>query len=247
MKRQLKNSIVRDIKGDDIPSLRVRITPNVPSEVQSPDLEETNKTGGLFHDAISNLSTTSSQGSQSKAHWYTLRCTYGRERKAYDFFTREGFKAFYPVITTLDPDKENIKELSIPNILFVYGTFEQLKVYVYDNHQSDTKYLRFYYNRGYNADQEPMIIPEKQMASLMKICEIDADDKHLEPFVVDKFKNGTRVKVIDGPYKGIEGIVKRYKGQQRLGVVVDNIFTITTSYISKEKIKPLTENSEKLI
>ena len=80
------------------------------------------------------------------------------------------------------------------------------------------------------------------MASLIKICEIDADDKHIEPFVVDKFKNGKLVKVIEGPYKGIEGVVRRYKGQQRLGVVVENLFTITTSYISKEKIEFITND-----
>ena len=239
MKRQFKNSIVRNIKDDGVPSRCVRVNPNVPSAVKPLALDETNKTEGLFHDAISNPSISSTHRSQSKAHWYTLRCTYGRERKAYDFFAKEGFKAFYPVITTLNPNKESTKELSIPNILFVYGTFEQLKVYVYNNNQSDTKYLRFYYNKGYNADQEPMIIPERQMASLMKICEIDADDKHLEPFVVEKFKNGSLVRITEGPYKGIEGVVRRYKGQQRLGVVIDNLFTITTSYISKEKIIPI--------
>lgn len=239
MKRQFKNTIVRNIKDDGVPSRCVRVNSNVPSEVKSLALEETSKTEGLLHDAISNLSPTSTHCSQSKAHWYALKCTYGRERKAYDFFIREGFNAFYPVITTLNADKENTKELSIPNVLFVYGTFEQLKVYVYDNNQSDTKYLRFYYNKGYNADQDPMIIPERQMASLIKICEIDANDKHLEPFVVEKFKNGSLVRITEGPYKGIEGVVRRYKGQQRLGVVIDNLFTITTSYISKEKIIPI--------
>lgn len=104
MKRQFKNSIVRNIKDDGVPSRCVKLTLTF-SAVKPLALDETNKTEGLFHDAISNPSISSTHRSQSKAHWYTLRCTYGRERKSYDFFAKEGFKAFYPVITTLNPNK----------------------------------------------------------------------------------------------------------------------------------------------
>lgn len=236
MKRQFENSIVRNIKDDGVPSRCVRENTNVPSEVKCLALDETNKTGGLLHDAIPNLSPPVTHCSQSKAHWYTLRCTYGRERKAYDFFTREGFKAFYPVITTPFVVNGNAKELYLPNILFVYGTFEQLKAYVYDNIHSDTNFLRFYYNQSHEGEKEPLIIPNEQMDSLITICTIKAEDKRLDPYVVEKFKNGKKVKVIDGLYKGLRGVVGRYKGQQRVGVVIGGLFTITTSYIPKDFI-----------
>ena len=73
----------------------------------------------------------------------------------------------------------------------------------------------------------------------MKVCDAEAEDKHLEPFVVEKFKVGQLVRVKDGPFAGVEGIVKRYKGQQRIGIVVDGLFTITTAYIAKDKLEVL--------
>lgn len=92
-------------------------------------------------------------------------------------------------------------------------------------------------NFHHNGTKEPLIIPQRQMFSLMKICDAEADDKQLEPFVVDKFKTGQLVRVKDGPFAGVEGIVKRYKGQQRIGILVDGLFTITTAYIAKDKLE----------
>lgn len=239
MIRPLKNSIVRNIKDDGVPSRCVRVISNAPSEVKPLTLDETNKTEGGLHNAIFNPSIPSAHRSQSKAHWYTIRCTCGRERHAFDFFTREGFKAFYPFITIHNIDNgntEETKESCIPNILFVYGAFEQLKVYVYKNNHLDTKYLRFHYNQKHDVEKEPLIIPDEQMDSLIKTCAITAEDKLIDPYVVEKFKKGKLVKVIEGPYKGVEGVVGRYKGQQRIGIVVEDIFTVTTSYVPKDFI-----------
>lgn len=91
----------------------------------------------------------------------------------------------------------------------------------------------------HDGTKEPLVVPQWQMTSLMKICDAEAEDKHLEPFVVEKFKVGQLVRVKDGPFAGVEGIVKRYKGQQRIGIVVDGLFTITTAYIAKDKLEVL--------
>ena len=79
----------------------------------------------------------------------------------------------------------------------------------------------------------------------MKISDAEVEDKHLDPFVVEKFKNGQLVRVIDGPFAGVEGTVHRYKGQQRIGIVVEGLFTITTAYISKEKLELVETSTDK--
>lgn len=175
-------------------------------------------------------------------HWFVIRCTYGREKKAYELFLKNGIEAFYPTITTNRTPKgssNTIEESRIPNILFAFASFERLKVYVYDNHHDETKYLRFYYNQHHDGSKEPLIVPIRQMQSLIKICEAEAEDKHLEPFVVEKFRTGQLVRITDGPFKGVEGIVHRYKGQQRVGIVIEGLITITTAYVSKEKLIPV--------
>ena len=89
----------------------------------------------------------------------------------------------------------------------------------------------------HDGTKDPLVVPQWQMISLMKICDADVEDKQLEPFVVEKFKTGQLVRVKDGPFAGVEGVVKRYKGQQRIGIVIDGLFTITTAYVAKEKLE----------
>lgn len=67
---------------------------------------------------------------KQKPHWYALRATYGREKKAYDYIINSGGTAFYPTRTTvkiIDGKHKTIEESYLPNILFAYGTEEDLK------------------------------------------------------------------------------------------------------------------------
>lgn len=232
------NEDVQKRRGNGINPPCIGVTPNAPSEVLSPFVEEHSKTGVSTRNApVKTIKRNPNP--ETIPHWYAIRCTYGRERKAYDFFSKNGIEAFYPTITNtkaIDGRTEKIVESRLPNILFAYDSFDQLKEYVYEN-GDDTKYLRFYYNIHHDRTKEPLIIPQRQMASLMRICNAEAEDKHLEPFVVEKFKQGQLVRVKDGPFAGVEGIVKRYKGQQRVGIVVEGLFTITTAYIAKDKLE----------
>jgi transcription antitermination factor NusG len=45
------------------------------------------------------------------------------------------------------------------------------------------------------------------------------------------FKSGELVKVIEGPFKGVEGRVARIAGQQRVVVSLSKIGLISTAYI----------------
>ena len=70
------------------------------------------------------------------SHWYALRTTYGREKKAYDYLTAKGITAFYPttnVVKLIKGKRKVVTESRLPNIFFAYGTEEQLKSFVYDN------------------------------------------------------------------------------------------------------------------
>lgn len=229
-----------DRRGGGSPP-RADHTPSALPAVQS-SIEKDLQTGVSTN---SGLNRAAKKNTDSQ--WYVIRCTYGREKNAYELFLKHGIEAFYPTITihkTSEGNTTTLEESRIPNILFAFATFEQLKEYVYDNYHDDTRYLRFYYNKHHDGTKEPMVVPPKQMQSLIRICEAEADDKHLEPYVVDKFRTGQMVRITDGPFKGVEGIVDRYKGQLRIGIVVESLFTVTTAYVSKDKLEPIDTSSE---
>ena len=120
----------------------------------------------------------------------------------------------------------------MPNIFFAYGTEEQLKTFVYDN--VNLPFLRFYYRHihiGRKIEKTPMIVPNYQMDSLKIICAADVDNTIVTLDEVPKFEKGQLVRVIDGAFKGVIGRVARWQGQQRVGVVVDELVTVCTAYV----------------
>ena len=210
------------------------LTSNALPEAQSTISAESSQTGVSTKNAL--LATKpKAQREGDIPHWYALRTTYGREKKAYDYLTAKGITAFYPttnVVKLIKGKRKNVTESRLPNIFFAYGTEEQLKEYVYDN--VNLPFLRFYYrhyHEGSKIKKTPLIVPDNQMESLKIICAADADNTFVSLVKVPKFEKGQLVRVTDGAFKGVIGRVARWQGQQRVGVVVDDLVTVVTAYI----------------
>ena len=168
-------------------------------------------------------------------HWYALRTTYGREKKAYDYMTAKGITAFYPTQKTvkiIKGKRKIVTESLLPNIFFAYGTLNQLKIFVHDN--INLPFLRFYYRHvhvGRIIEKIPMTVPDYQMESLKIICAADTDNTIVSFVKVPKFEKGQLVKIIDGTFKGVVGRVARWQGQQRVAVVMQDLVTVVTAYV----------------
>ena len=218
--------------GDYLPC--AGFTSNVLPEAQSVVLAESSQTGVSTRNVP--ISTKSKPQKEDEiAHWYALRCTYGREKTAYDYMVANGVAAFYPttsVVKLVRGKRKVVTESRLPNIFFAYGTEEEIKTYVYDN--VTLPFLRFYYRHvhvGRRIDKIPLIVPDYQMESLKIICSADADNTIVSLDEVPKFEKGQLVRVIDGAFKGVIGRVARWQGQQRVGVVVSDLVTVVTAYV----------------
>ena len=205
-------------------------------EVRKPTLAEDSQTGvSTKNGLLGSAPKTSKKESEEVIHWYALRVTYGREKKAYDYLIGKGIEAFYPTITTvkiIDGKRRTVEESRLPNIFFARGTEDEIKSFVYDN--INLPYLRFYYrhfHEGTRVIKEPLVVPDYQMDSLKIICASEAKDIIFVPTDVHKFKVGQTVRIIDGGFKGVVGRVARYQGQQRVAVIIDGLLTIATAYI----------------
>ena len=210
------------------------LTSNVLPETQSTISAESSQTGVSTKNAL--LATKpKAQREADIPHWYALRTTYGREKKAYDYLTAKGITAFYPtteVVKLIKGKRKVVTESRLPNIFFAYGTEEQLKSFVYDN--VNLPFLRFYYRHvhiGRRIEKIPLIVPDYQMESLKIICAADADNTIVSLAEVPKFEKGQLVRVTEGAFKGVIGRVARWQGQQRVGVCIEEIGTIATAYI----------------
>ena len=210
------------------------LTSNALPEAQSTISAESSQTGVSTKNAhIASKPKVQREG--DIPHWYALRTTYGREKKAYDYMTAKGITAFYPttnVVKLIKGKRKVVTESRLPNIFFAYGTEEQLKSFVYDN--VNLPFLRFYYRHihvGRRIEKTPLIVPDYQMESLKIICAADADNTIVSLGEVPKFEKGQLVKVPDGAFKGVIGRVARWQGQLRVGICIEEIGTIATAYI----------------
>lgn len=219
------------------------LTSNALPEAQSTLSAESSQTGVSTRNAHI-ASKPKAQKDEGFPHWYALRTTYGREKKAYDFMTAKGITAFYPtinVVKLIKGKRKVVTESRLPNLFFAYGTEKQLKSFVYDN--VNLPFLRFYYRHvhvGRRIEKIPMIVPDYQMESLKIICAADADNTIVSLGEVPKFEKGQLVKVVDGAFKGVVGRVARWQGQQRVGVVVEDLVTVVTAYVPSAFLKTLT-------
>lgn len=218
------------------------LTPDVLPEVQKPVLAENSQTGVSTRNALSGSTLkTIKLKPKDIPHWYALRVTYGREKKAYDYLVGKHVEAYYPTITTIkivDGKRKSVEESRLPNIFFARGTEEEIKSFVYDN--VNLPHLRFYYrhfHEGARVVKEPLIVPDYQIESLKIICASEAEDIILVPSDVHKFKKGQTVRIIDGAFKGVIGKVARYHGQQRVAVIIDGLLTIASAYVPSAFLK----------
>ena len=210
------------------------LTSNALPEAQSTVSAESSQTGVSTRNAHI-ASKPKAQKEEDIPHWYALRTTYGREKKAYDYMTAKGITAFYPTTDTvklIKGKRKVVTESRLPNIFFAYGTEEQLKSFVYDN--VNLPFLRFYYRYihvGRKIEKTPMVVPNYQMESLKIVCAAEVDDIIVSIREIPKFEKGQLVRITKGAFAGVIGTVARYKGQQRVAVIMNGLVTAVTAYI----------------
>ena len=235
MEKYCATSDVKCTVGADLSPQSAGLTTNALPEVQQPIKPMNSHTGASTNNVLLRIPVTTNKRPSDIPHWYALRTTYGREKKAYDYLTSKNVTAFYPTLKSIkmvDGKRITIEESRIPNIFFAYGTEEELKTFVYDN--VNLPYLRFYYRHvhvGKKIVNEPLIVPSNQMNSLKIICAADSDDIVASTEEIRKFKVGQKVRITEGKFKGVIGNVARYQSQQRVGIVIDGLLTVCTAYV----------------
>ena len=221
------------VEGDNLPC--VGLTSSALPEAQSSARAESSQTGVSTRNVSSANELPTINRAKNTPHWYALRTTYGREKKAYDYLVGKNVEAYYPTIKTVkevDGKRKTVEESRLPNIFFARGTEEEIKSFVYDN--VNLPHLRFYYrhtHEGVRFIKEPLIVPDYQIEGLKIICASEAEDVIIVPPEIQKFQAGQTVRVIDGVFTGVIGKVARYHGQQRVAIIIDGLLTIASAYV----------------
>ena len=245
MEKYCTTSDVKITVGDNQSPPCAGLASNVLPEVQKSVKLMNSQTGVSTKCVQPKITICHNRSPEETPHWYALRTTYGREKKAYDYLVSKNVVAFYPTLKSIkivDGKRIIIEKSRIPNVFFAYGTETELKTFVYNN--INLPFLRFYYHHfhvGNKIVKEPLIVPDSQMNSLKIICDVESDDIVVSTEEIEKFKTGQKVRIIDGKFKGVIGMVARYHSQQRVGIVIDGLLTVCTAYVPSAFLENVVE------
>ena len=117
------------------------------------------------------------------------------------------------------------REPVITSLLFVHAPERRVKAI-----EEAVKGRAFVYKMV--DGERPAVIPDRQMEMFRLVC--SSGDTGLTFFSdesMTRYKQGDKVRVIEGPLKGTEGYIKRIKKDRRLLVAIEGFIAVATSFI----------------
>ena len=157
----------------------------------------------------------------TQQRWYVLRATYARELKVQDQMREQGLRTFIPMMWK---DKKLVPAIS--GLVFVYGTREQLDRYI--RSFGDDRPVNYYWDRTANR---PLTVPDKAMEDFISIASTMDPDLIYITEISDKLREGQKVIVKEGPFKGVEGKVVRIRKSRRIMVEIPGMLAVASTYV----------------
>jgi len=143
----------------------------------------------------------------SQNTWYALR------------LFRAGRKANLEKIKELCPQYYYIP--TVPSILFVSSSLKTIE-------EIKSNFSIGAYPYTFAGTSRPISIPDYQMDAFMAVTK--AWSEGYEVYDGD-IKKGTHVRVLEGPFKDMEGYVLRVKGSKKFIVEIKGVVAVATAYI----------------
>lgn len=175
------------------------------------------------------------EATENKMEWFALRVTYSRELAVKTRLEALGIESYVPMhfeLRTRNGQTRKVWTPLIHNLIFVRTDTERLRGV---KTQTDLP-IRYIMDRASGA---PAVVPERQMRDFMAV--VSAGGEHVEvvtPQSVD-LSRGDRVRVVGGPFAGIEGQYIRHKGHSKVAVAIHNVATALTAYVPTKFIEKL--------
>ena len=184
-------------------------------------------------------------GRKEKFAWYVLRVTYQRELAAQEQLEEQGIKTYVPLKRVRKSVKGRLVwkvEAALHNYIFVYLNLKKIK----DIKTHDIPYLRYVMGVDADGQKRPQYVPDSQMENFIAITSQETEKiKYLDPDFID-LKVGDRVRVLEGPFKGLEGVYMRTSGRHEKRVVVKilGLVAVATPVLPSASVEKIDESEE---
>jgi transcriptional antiterminator NusG len=168
--------------------------------------------------------------SQMSPAWYAIYAQVRHESKVYARLLAKSFECLLPQIERWSRRRDRRKKIHVPifpGYLFVHT--------VLDNYQQVKILQTAGVVRIVRTKDGPLPVPDSQMNSLITLLG-NASVLTTHPYL----NEGMRVKIVNGPLYGCEGILVRKKNEKaRLVVAIDIIQQAVSVELSEEDVEPI--------
>lgn len=165
--------------------------------------------------------------------WFVLRVTYQRELLAKEQFDALDIPNFVPMKTVrkLDKSGKYVKKRisALHNYIFVNSSrkrIDEIKL-------TKIPWLRYVMSINGNSSREVLTVPKKQMLDFIAVA--GSDDDRIEYISEGQLHltQGDRVRILSGPFEGVEGFFMKLNNKRGRCVVVkiEGITAVATASI----------------
>lgn len=181
----------------------------------------------------------------NELHWFPMRVTYSRELTVKEFLDTIGVESFIPMhyepIEGRHPRHQVLKP-AIRNLIFVHST--QAVITEMKMTRREVAPLRYMMSPVLNQDNlthhsEILTVPDKQMENFIRVASVNDDRVFYMENLDFVGKPGQRVRVVEGEFAGVEGIVKRVKKNKCVVVQIEHVAAVAIAFLPSAFILPL--------
>ena len=162
---------------------------------------------------------------QAQEHWFALKIFYNRAKEVIEKLQTAGIRHYQAVDAKGKP--------LIAGLVFVQTEKRRIEEFKRVN---DNRLLIYQ-----NADRQPAVISDREMDNFIKVTQAAAQGLVYIGEDSPKYHEGQRVRVLSGPYQGIEGYIKRIKKDRRLLVCVSGVAVLATGYVNPRDVEPVVD------
>ena len=165
--------------------------------------------------------------------WFPMRVTYGREEAVKKKLDQDGVENFLPMREEWTYDDQRMPHRclkpAIRNLIFIHSSQEQItQLKMYRNEYQSLRYI----TNVFSDSDKILIVPDCQMDNFIRVASVQDDRvRFLEYNHEFLTKPGKRVRVIDGDFKGSEGVIRRIKKNQCVVVQVEGVAAVAITFV----------------
>lgn len=179
--------------------------------------------------------------------WFPMRIAYGRTERTVaikNFLDEIKVENFLPMRydrRMVDGFRKLVRVPALDGLIFIRSSQPDL-TYIkrYNEMLLPLRYMMW--SPRHDDEQSRIItIPQRAMANFMRVASVE-DDRVMYLANQDfSHKIGRRVRVLEGPFEGVEGTIYRVKKDRRVVVTLDHVCSVAIAYINPSCLREIEE------